>query len=376
MQLSIAIIQEGMSPMRGKLHNNNKIRAFLLALCILLINGSTYGVLGKSLSYTFENGINARIYTPEMIKQEMIRRDQDGSLVLVIERGWEYTLIEETSDPDIAFRGDGEFHPHRIGSVTGALSEVDVNGNIIDMEVMIYLLPYPRREIVNSTAAGCRIFLSPGVLEPDPEVSSYLVTHELGHCIQNKYLPLEDSEGWGIYIDLRGITGVCDYEIGTCSHREDPVEIFAEDFRYLFGGEGAVYNGGVENTGLTAPDEVAGLENFFCSLISGTGPDVPAGGLPEVLAAGNYPNPFNPSTTIKVRLSEEAAGRTPLLNISVYDIKGRLVREVCNRRVSGRDLSVNWDGRDRSGLPVSSGVYLYVVKTSDIRTTGKMLLVR
>jgi hypothetical protein len=85
----------------------------------------------------------------------------------------------------------------------------------------------------------------------------------------------------------------------------------------------------------------------------------------------NYPNPFNPTTTISFDLAER--GRTKL---SVYNLRGQLVRTLFNgQKESGRH-SVVWDGRDNSNRSVSSGVYFYRLETPKHTSTRKMLMVK
>jgi len=68
----------------------------------------------------------------------------------------------------------------------------------------------------------------------------------------------------------------------------------------------------------------------------------------------NYPNPFNPSTTIKYNLSE-----TSNIRIEIYNIKGQFVKTWVNQTKEAGYHSIEWYGRDSSGNPVSSGLYLY-----------------
>ncbi|MBU8922952.1 MAG: T9SS type A sorting domain-containing protein [Bacteroidales bacterium] len=85
----------------------------------------------------------------------------------------------------------------------------------------------------------------------------------------------------------------------------------------------------------------------------------------------NYPNPFNPTTTIQFGI--RVAGRVTL---RIYDAGGRLVAELINEhRVADRYEEV-WDGRDRRGNPVASGVYFYSLTTVEFEETKKMLLLR
>jgi|GEM_PF-6633664 len=86
---------------------------------------------------------------------------------------------------------------------------------------------------------------------------------------------------------------------------------------------------------------------------AGCCPDVPAA-LPRACVLGpNYPNPFNPSTTIPYLLSERAD-----VSLDVYDLGGRFVRTLVRDAQGPGAYQAVWDGTDRTGRAVSSGVYL------------------
>ena len=89
--------------------------------------------------------------------------------------------------------------------------------------------------------------------------------------------------------------------------------------------------------------------------------------------SGNYPNPFNPSTTIEYNI--EHSGHVTL---KIYDIMGRSVRTLVNEyKESGRpDYKVVWDGRDNSGQQVSAGLYLYTLKSNGMTSHAKMVLMK
>jgi hypothetical protein len=87
---------------------------------------------------------------------------------------------------------------------------------------------------------------------------------------------------------------------------------------------------------------------------------------------GNYPNPFNASTSIRYTLPENAH-----IEIAIYNIQGQLVRTLLNGEESSGTHIVVWDGRDNIGRNVSSGVYFFQLKTSmGIQEMRKMLLLR
>lgn len=85
----------------------------------------------------------------------------------------------------------------------------------------------------------------------------------------------------------------------------------------------------------------------------------------------NTPNPFNPSTTISFILPQPGA-----VNLSVYSITGQKVRTLVSGKLPAGAHSASWDGRDDSGRPVSSGVYLLRLKAGNMTATGRMLLMK
>jgi len=68
----------------------------------------------------------------------------------------------------------------------------------------------------------------------------------------------------------------------------------------------------------------------------------------------NYPNPFNPTTTISFSIPEESK-----IELSVYNIKGQKIKSLLNDQIAAGEHSTVWNGEDASGRKVGSGVYLY-----------------
>jgi endoglucanase len=87
--------------------------------------------------------------------------------------------------------------------------------------------------------------------------------------------------------------------------------------------------------------------------------------------SGNFPNPFNPSTNIHFSLTEHSN-----VEISVYTIDGRLIRNLIKNHYGVGAHTIRWDGRDASGKRVSSGLYIYRIEAGEKIVTGKMTLVR
>ncbi|MHA2427972.1 MAG: T9SS type A sorting domain-containing protein [Candidatus Hermodarchaeia archaeon] len=87
----------------------------------------------------------------------------------------------------------------------------------------------------------------------------------------------------------------------------------------------------------------------------------------------NYPNPFNPSTNIDITIPGSVTVRVRLL---VYDLRGRMVRELLNEEKEPGHYSVWWDGTNGAGTDVGSGVYLYKLVAGNFSATKKMAILR
>jgi hypothetical protein len=116
---------------------------------------------------------------------------------------------------------------------------------------------------------------------------------------------------------------------------------------------------------------VASLSPFVLGAVTSTGVgDTP---VPSAFALHpNVPNPFNPQTTISFDIP--AAGAD--VNIAIYDVAGRLVRELVNERRNAGRWSVQWNGEDDRGQRVASGVYFYRMRAGAFVDTKKMVLLK
>ncbi|RLC56370.1 MAG: hypothetical protein DRH89_05825 [Candidatus Cloacimonadota bacterium] len=86
----------------------------------------------------------------------------------------------------------------------------------------------------------------------------------------------------------------------------------------------------------------------------------------------NYPNPFNPTTTI----SFETTNLQELSQIEIYNMKGQKIKTLVNEVLMAGNHSVIWNGNNDLGEPVSSGIYFYKFEAGDFNQTRKMLLLK
>ena len=96
----------------------------------------------------------------------------------------------------------------------------------------------------------------------------------------------------------------------------------------------------------------------------------------ETALLNNYPNPFNPETWIPYHLSEDAD-----VKLTIYDVNGEVVRDLdvghqTAAKYDTRSKAIYWDGRNRFGEQVASGVYFYHLQAGDFSGTRKMVILK
>ena len=85
----------------------------------------------------------------------------------------------------------------------------------------------------------------------------------------------------------------------------------------------------------------------------------------------NFPNPFNPNTTIVFEVPESGH-----IRLDVYDLLGRQVRTLINEDMPTGFKTIVWDSLNERGIPVSAGIYLYLIQAGEYLQTKKMVLLK
>ena len=94
--------------------------------------------------------------------------------------------------------------------------------------------------------------------------------------------------------------------------------------------------------------------------------------IPEKFALHqNFPNPFNPETTIQFDITEKN-----IVTLQVFNLMGQLIRTLVSETKNPGFYSIKWDGRNDNGAYVSSGVYIYRIKAGNFLTQKKMIYMR
>jgi len=91
----------------------------------------------------------------------------------------------------------------------------------------------------------------------------------------------------------------------------------------------------------------------------------------QLILYHNYPNPFNPITSLRYNLQEDA-----MVNITIYDKMGKLVKTMVNDDQTAGYKSIQWNATNYAGRPVSAGLYLYRIHAGEFVQTKKMVLLK
>jgi aminopeptidase N len=171
----------------------------------------------------------------------------------------------------------------------------------------------------------------------------------------NKFLPIEDADAIFTYDSFSNDP---DWENAVCGQRfsgDYKIYILGFPLYYMMQEEAEnIFQSILEDFG-----ELSSAENYELEVID--------------FKLTNYPNPFNPSTTISFNLTTEFTENTELI---IYNLKGQKIKklEIINLKLGINNII--WDGTDQNNQPVSSGIYLYKLKSGEIEISRKMLLLK
>jgi len=93
--------------------------------------------------------------------------------------------------------------------------------------------------------------------------------------------------------------------------------------------------------------------------------------LPSLALYPNYPNPFNPSTTIAFANSQSTD-----MKLEIFNLKGQRVRLLVDEQLPAGNHQAVWNGQDDAGRSVASGMYMYRLTGQGYSKTYKMMLLK
>jgi len=202
---------------------------------------------------------------------------------------------------------------------------------------------YPPGESIPTIPVEATIVLDPPInAEANCQPPNIIITWEA---------PNRGIESYNVYRDsveiASGVTGLMH------------IDIAVPPGTYVYNVT-AVYDGGYES-------------EFSNDAWTGSGPATDPNLMPFVTALyDNYPNPFNPETTISFSTTEAELNT----QITIYNLKGQKIKQLINEVLPVGVHSVIWDGTDENNKKVSSGVYLYKMQTGKFEKTKKMILMK
>jgi hypothetical protein len=302
------------------------VRAVGLACWIL---GIVLSLTGRAKSLT--------IHDVDEVREHFIERRGEKHFLTLDGREWELVV-----DPAELPLGHDRFYPMNGAEIGAALDELRFSG---ELSGHLIVLPYPRRDVLRSSFENGVIFLSPGIRPVPTEHVHATVIHEVGHLVQHERAP-EGSLEWSEYLSMRQLDAERFHD--DAPHRDRPREIFAEDFRHVFGGPLATSSGVIENPLLRLPEDVPGLVAWFERTISGSAI--------EAASQIAFPNPVRSGSILHARF-DRAASLELGVTAKVLDVAGRLVRELRGFRLDSTSVEFRWDLRNREGRRASPGVY-------------------
>jgi hypothetical protein len=95
----------------------------------------------------------------------------------------------------------------------------------------------------------------------------------------------------------------------------------------------------------------------------------------ELILSGNYPNPFNPSTSFVITVPANN-GINNFGVVKIYDLLGRNIRTLYEGQLEAGEHRYNWDGKNNQGIDLPTGAYVYAVSIGNYSSARQMLLIR
>ncbi len=121
---------------------------------------------------------------------------------------------------------------------------------------------------------------------------------------------------------------------------------------------------------------ISGQDGRWCTQLGSFRLGTPTGVTPppdvyDLTLDQNFPNPFNPVTTIRFTLQSSQS-----VTLAIYDARGRLVKRLLDEERPTGENFATWDGTNEVGTDVASGVYYYALTVGDVQHTRKMVLLK
>lgn len=207
------------------------------------------------------------------------------------------------------------------------------------------------------------VTLSPEtILTVDVDLHYLEVPENLTYELEGNMLTLDwnytdinhpDFNHFNIYISINGVTFNC---ISTSEETTHSRQLVANLDYYFY---------------VTA--EYSNGESFESNIVLVGITDSDESNIPTINSLmGNYPNPFNPETTISFSVAQRDAN----ISLIIYNVKGQEIKTMVNNPLKSGNYNLIWDGCDDNGNSVSSGIYYYRFINGDFVKSRKMILMK
>ncbi len=212
-----------------------------------------------------------------------------------------------------------------------------------------------------------------------PKAKSFSYTEEADYIPIYVELDAENlPEEIGVLVngECKGAKVVVDDFVDICAYITE-AQAGEVEFEFYYGSRSAntsykdyvVYEPGTEYREVTTID-LSDRQDYYYVSFKSNDSDKP-GNLPVNLSASNYPNPFNPTTTISYNLPNDGT-----IELSIFNMKGQKVKQLVSGIQPAGNYSVSWNGKNAEGKQVSSGIYLYQITTPDKTLKKKMIMLK
>ncbi len=280
-----------------------------------------------------------------------------------------FAPANSTSSSDTILAFPAEFPPNAIliGTAIGVLDPGNFVPNPNGLDITFNIIGPEQGRDVSLTAGEVEFYVVHGA--PDaPAVD--VAARNVGTLFQNllygevtEYVNVTPGNYIIDLYDSTGTTQLAAFTADLSGLADSALTVFASGFLDTVGNQNGPSFG------------------LFAALANGTViqlPSIPVGivdqpvSLPRSYALHqNFPNPFNPSTTIKYDLKQ--SGRVVL---TVYNLLGQEVVKLVDENQEAGYKTVQWNGRNGNGTPVASGIYLYRFEAGDFVKIRKMILMK
>ena len=218
---------------------------------------------------------------------------------------------------------------------------------------------YTRKFFINDSLVGSNDFIVDDVPNQAPVVASQFISVDLGQSVEGEFTA-SDPDGNIFWYNLDSPPGQGSIEIYGGRKRK---------FRYHapddYTGSTTISVSATDDKGLTGASTLM-IISIVGDLSSKNQLVVENFKLYEA-----FPNPFNPSTTLKFNIQEEV-----IVNITIYNQLGKRVKDLVNKNYTVGTHSVPWNSKNNQGKQVAAGMYIYTIQAGEFKATKKMVLLK